>query len=261
MPYIILTANGEELDRANLSGPPLTIGRSPECDVSVRDVLMSRRHCRVEPATGKERGGGGGGRWKFVDLGSRNGSHVNWKKVTTHTLVDGDTVRVGRTWLTFRSGAFTPAPQTATASKRKQRLVRPADPHDALSGTVADFVYAEPDQGSEEFDATPSPQGPRGSNGGGGGATISSPLEELSTSWGSIVATSAARPKRMARPIPRPRDTDLSLQALPQQVPYLEVVPQLPRRRRNLMPAMILALGISLATAVVLLSGWMMTRS
>ena len=42
MPYIILTANGQELQRANLTGPTI-IGRSPECQVSVRDILLSRR--------------------------------------------------------------------------------------------------------------------------------------------------------------------------------------------------------------------------
>src|SRR5258706_14894551 len=103
MPYIILTANGEELQRAELSGSTI-IGRSTECHVSVRDILLSRRHCRVEPGSRKEKG-----RWRLVDLGSRNGSHVNWKKVTHYTLVDGDVVRIGRTWLTFKAGSYEPA--------------------------------------------------------------------------------------------------------------------------------------------------------
>ena len=41
------------------------VGRSPECDVAVRDLLLSRTHCRIEPA---------GHGWKVVDLNSRNGT-------------------------------------------------------------------------------------------------------------------------------------------------------------------------------------------
>lgn len=258
MPYIILTANGEELERANLA-QPLTIGRSAECNIAVRDVLLSRKHCRLEPATGREKG-----RWRLVDLGSRNGSHVNWKKITEHTLVDGDAVRMGRTWLTFKSGLFEPPPTDVKI--RKSRLVRPADPHEALSGTVADFVFQERDVAGQEFDGTPSPSAKSGRS----GRTAASPLDDLSSSWDSIVAT-ASSPRRLpARPMPRspvdaklsPRkEMDLSLQALPMQVPYLEVVPgPLRRRRRRLAPALILTLGIGLATLLVLVSGWVMTN-
>lgn len=256
MPYIILTANGEELERTELTSPVL-IGRSAECSISVRDVLLSRKHCRLEPGTGKEKG-----RWKLIDLGSRNGSHINWKKIAQHTLVDGDAIRIGRTWLTFKAGAFQPA--AADVKLKKNKVVRPADPHEALCGTVTDFVFAEPEEGGQEFDATPSPHG----RAAAGGKLASSPLNELSSSWDSIVAT-AARPKRMARPIPRAtgqakgsKETDLSLQALPIQVPYLEVLPAMMARRgrANVMPAVILTVGIGLATLLVLVSGWVMTK-
>jgi predicted component of type VI protein secretion system len=258
MPYIILTANGEEFQRKSLSGP-VVIGRSAECGLSVRDVLMSRKHCRIEPGTGKEKG-----RWRFIDLGSSNGSHVNFKKIERCTLVDGDAVRMGRTWITFRSGPFVPAP--AEVGRRESKLVRPADPHEALSGTVTDFVYVDRDDRAEptpEFDGTPSPRGRHVAS----GRTIYSPLEELSSSWDSIVST-ISRPKRpTARPIPRAkgmapvrREVDVSLHAHPMQVPYLEVIPSIQRRKVNLLPALILTLGIAVATMLVLVSGWVMTR-
>jgi hypothetical protein len=253
MAYLILTANGEELQRAGLTRP-VVIGRSAECEVCVRDVLLSRKHCRIEPGTGKEKG-----RWKLVDLESRNGSHVNWKKVTRYTLVDGDAVRIGRTWVTFKAGAFEAAP--ANTKMAKNKLVRPADPHEAMHGTVADFVYVERGNEDGDFDVTPSPQGHQMAQGKAQGA---SPLADLSSSWDSIVAT-AVRPKRMARPIPRATgsitaktEPDLSLHAHALQVPYLEVVPM--KRRVNVMPAVILTVGIGLATVLVLVSGWVMTK-
>ena len=256
MPYLILTANGEEFQRTELNGTVI-LGRSAECNVVVRDVLLSRKHCRLEKGTGKDKG-----RWKFIDLNSRNGSHVNWKKVTQYTLVDGDVVRLGRTWLTFMSGPFIPAPPETKLQMSK--LVRPADPHEALSGTVADFLYVQPDDRRQDFDGAPSPQARRAA----GDHAPQSPLNDLSSSWDSIVAT-AVRPNRMARPIPRStdelkrlssRDMDFALQAHPMQVPYLEVIPSSIKRRANIMPAIIMTFGIVLATLVVLVSGWVMAR-
>ena len=263
MPYIILTANGEELQRAELSGPTI-IGRSTECHVSVRDILLSRRHCRVEPGSGKEKG-----RWRLVDLGSRNGSHVNWKKVTQYTLVDGDVVRIGRTWLTFKAGVYEPsADGSGETASRKNKLVRPADPHEALSGTVMDFVYKEPAACAEDdFDVAPSPKRrPAAPT----AAAQDSTLDELSSSWDSIVTATARRPHRMARPIPRAVDTtlgmrrtmatDLSLQVIPKQMAYLQVVGRPSKRRADVLPAVIMSVGIVLATLFVLVSGWVMMK-
>jgi predicted component of type VI protein secretion system len=262
MPYIIITAHGEELERKELTGP-ITIGRSPECDVAVRDVLMSRRHCRVEPATGRDKG-----RWRLVDLKSSNGCHVNHRKVETYTLVDGDSVRVGRSRITFRSGPFKPAPQNGDApKKRSAKLVRPADPHEALSGTVADFVYHEPDAQSQEFDATPSPP-TDGSRAGliaqaGTARPHDGPISTGPWNPGTATATKITTRggRALARPIPRPMGADLSLQVLPSQIPIMEDVPALAKRRRDLVPALILILGLCLAALVVLLSGWIMAHS
>ena len=256
MPYIILTANGEEIHRTDLKRPTV-LGRSAECDVVVRDVLLSRKHCRLQAGVGKEKG-----RWVVTDLDSRNGSHVNWKRILKYTLVDGDVVRLGRTWLTFKTGAFVPA--TADVKKRNARLVRPADPHEALSGTIADFIYFQAEDRVQEFDGTPSPHGRRSNS----DKAASGPLADISSSWDSIVAT-ATRQKRMARPIPRAvgdlksnaaNPADLSLQVLPMQVPYLELIPPI-KRRANHMPAVILTFGIGVATLLVLVSSWVMTRS
>src|SRR5947209_6977680 len=58
MPYITVSASGEELDRRELTDAPIVIGRAPECQVSVHDILLSRRHCRIE-ADAAARGAGG----------------------------------------------------------------------------------------------------------------------------------------------------------------------------------------------------------
>jgi hypothetical protein len=59
---------------------------------------------------------------------------------------------------------------------------------------------------------------------------------------------------------PHGKETDLSLQAHPVQIPFLEVIPDLKPRRRSIIPALILTAGLAAATAVVLVSGWIMAR-
>ncbi len=128
MAYIVLSANGQEIERRELN-EPLTLGRSGECSIAIHDVLMSRRHCRIEPTrTG----------WRILDLGSKNGTRVGWQKVQEHFLCDGEQVRMGRTVLQFHTGPLVAAPAN---TPMRPRTVRPADPHEALHGTVTDFVY------------------------------------------------------------------------------------------------------------------------
>jgi hypothetical protein len=138
MPYITVSASGEELDRRELTDAPIVIGRAPECQVSVHDILLSRRHCRIEPDAEHP------GHWRAVDLGSRNGTLLRLNKISTHTLAEGDVLRIGRvTKVTFHAGAFVPAAPVEKKTRPAGKSARPADPVEALSGTVAGFVFCE----------------------------------------------------------------------------------------------------------------------
>lgn len=64
------------------------IGRLPDCWLSIDDDLASRQHARFHVA---------GPTAVLVDLGSRNGTFVNGKRIVGRcTVHDGDKVRVGR---------------------------------------------------------------------------------------------------------------------------------------------------------------------
>src|SRR5690242_9859543 len=137
MPYLILADRHAEIDRVELFDDAVTIGRSPECAVQVRDAMLSRQHCRIEPRAD--------GRWVLVDLGSRNGSHLVVEEASTavsrHLLEDGDVVRIGRSRVCFRAGPF--VPPAPDAQPQPRRGARPADPHEALAGTVTGFVLEQ----------------------------------------------------------------------------------------------------------------------
>ena len=68
------------------------IGRSPECDVFLDDVTVSRRHAELVNENDS---------FSIRDLGSLNGTYVNRKRIESATLEDGDEVQIGKYRLTF----------------------------------------------------------------------------------------------------------------------------------------------------------------
>jgi pSer/pThr/pTyr-binding forkhead associated (FHA) protein len=139
MAYLIISDKIGEFDRKSLDGP-LTIGRSPTCDLSIRDVLLSRHHCQIEPIDGT---------WVLTDLNSKNGTLVDGVKVDRAELHDGQVIRIGRNKATFFAADIADAP--AAPAKRE----RPADPVEALAGTMAGFEYQPPVETDELIAAIP----------------------------------------------------------------------------------------------------------
>ena len=72
----------------------MSIGRLPECEITLVDANVSRRHAEIQP-----RGDG----FVLVDLGSTNGSRVNGVRVTDRELRDGDELGFGNIRLTFQA--------------------------------------------------------------------------------------------------------------------------------------------------------------
>jgi len=80
-----------------LDGEELELGRDEDLAIRVDEPLVSRRHARI-----LRRGEG----WGVVDLGSTNFTRVNGQRVRReHELEHGDAIRLGRTKLTFLTGA------------------------------------------------------------------------------------------------------------------------------------------------------------
>ena len=73
-------------------GERTTIGRSPDCDVFLDDVTVSRRHAVLVDE---------GGRFSIEDQGSLNGTFVNHARVDRIELENGDEVQIGKYRLTF----------------------------------------------------------------------------------------------------------------------------------------------------------------
>lgn len=79
----------------NLSKPVVTLGRSPDNDITIADSKVSARHAQIERR---------GESVMIIDLGSTNGTSVNDKQVKTAQVVNGDRIRIGETTLEYRHG-------------------------------------------------------------------------------------------------------------------------------------------------------------
>lgn len=78
-----------------LDGDVIGVGRSPESDVFLDDVTVSRRHAEFR------RGAEG---WSVQDVGSLNGTYVNRVRVDDQRLQGGDEVQIGKFRFVFLVG-------------------------------------------------------------------------------------------------------------------------------------------------------------
>ncbi|MDX1564373.1 MAG: FHA domain-containing protein, partial [Phycisphaeraceae bacterium] len=82
----VMTPQGEEIKRHDLTGLPVLIGRLSSADVHLDRREVSRRHAQLylDPF----------GRWWVRDLGSRNGLRVNGALVREVTVSEGDEIAI-----------------------------------------------------------------------------------------------------------------------------------------------------------------------
>ncbi len=89
---VIRSGGGRSGETFKVEGDQTRIGRSPEAEVFLDDVTVSRNHALLV----RRRDG-----VYIDDLGSLNGTYVNRKRIESHKLQDGDELQVGKYKLTF----------------------------------------------------------------------------------------------------------------------------------------------------------------
>ena len=70
------------------------LGTTADCDVVLTDPYLSSKHCVLRYEEGQ---------MTLVDLDSTNGTFVNNNRIVKMSLVDNDSIRVGRTELKFKA--------------------------------------------------------------------------------------------------------------------------------------------------------------
>ena len=89
---VVRSGGGRTGETFALERPQTTIGRSPDCDIFLDDVTVSRRHAIVAR---------GAGSFTLEDLGSLNGTFLNRHRIEKAELENGDEVQIGKYRLIF----------------------------------------------------------------------------------------------------------------------------------------------------------------
>jgi hypothetical protein len=92
---VVRSGGGRAGEHFSPQGDRTTIGRSPDNDIFLDDVTVSRKHAVVLQS---------GGELRIEDLGSLNGTFVNRRRIDAATrLESGDEVQIGKYRLSFIS--------------------------------------------------------------------------------------------------------------------------------------------------------------
>ena len=89
---VIRSGGGRVGQSFPLHGERMTIGRSPEAEVFLDDVTVSRDHAVLVRRSGA---------WFLDDSGSLNGTYVNRRRIESHKLEEGDELQIGKYKLTY----------------------------------------------------------------------------------------------------------------------------------------------------------------
>jgi len=92
-PALVVRAGGGRAGESfKPTGERTRIGRSPDCDIFLDDVTVSRNHAVLVERDG---------RFFVEDEGSLNGTFVNRRRIDSAPLEEGDEVQIGKYRMTF----------------------------------------------------------------------------------------------------------------------------------------------------------------
>jgi hypothetical protein len=94
-PALVVRSGGGRTGEAFALGAGATeVGRSPDCDIFLDDVTVSRRHAVITESSGQ---------FVIEDLGSLNGTFLNRRRIERAPLADDDELQIGKYRLVFLS--------------------------------------------------------------------------------------------------------------------------------------------------------------
>jgi FHA domain/zinc-ribbon domain len=89
---VVRSGGGRAGEHFTPQGERTTIGRSPDCDIFLDDVTVSRQHAVLV-----EKDGG----YFIEDQGSLNGTFLNRRRIESGRLENGDELQIGKYRLSF----------------------------------------------------------------------------------------------------------------------------------------------------------------
>ena len=92
MPRLIILSKDRSAKQVYISGRMTTIGRNPTNSLVVDRDRVSRKHAVID---------WDGEQYTIIDIGSRNGTFVNGKRIEMQVLANGDNIDIAGYWMRF----------------------------------------------------------------------------------------------------------------------------------------------------------------
>jgi hypothetical protein len=89
---VVRSGGGRAGETFRPAGDRTRIGRSPDCEIFLDDVTVSRNHAVLVESDGK---------FLIEDQGSLNGTFVNRRRIDNQELENGDELQIGKYRLTY----------------------------------------------------------------------------------------------------------------------------------------------------------------
>jgi FHA domain/zinc-ribbon domain len=89
---VVRSGGGRAGESFKPAGERTRIGRSPDCEIFLDDVTVSRNHAVLVQQNGK---------FHVEDQGSLNGTFLNRKRIDNAPLTEGDELQIGKYRMTF----------------------------------------------------------------------------------------------------------------------------------------------------------------
>ena len=89
---VVRSGGGRAGETFRPRGDQTRVGRSPDCEIFLDDVTVSRNHAVLVERDGK---------FRVEDQGSLNGTFVNRRRIDSADLENGDELQIGKYRLTF----------------------------------------------------------------------------------------------------------------------------------------------------------------
>lgn len=125
-PMLIMSIGPHEHHEWPLDKPVVTIGRTPESDITLEAREVSRRHARIERR---------GIQYVLIDEGSKNRTYVNGRPITEpYVLTDGDEVGIAMRFKLLFVDAESTAPLPPSPTARRGVVVDEATKRILVNG-------------------------------------------------------------------------------------------------------------------------------
>ncbi len=144
VPYFEVVEGDERGRRFHLVQRSAVIGRDPDATLTLKARGISRRHARLMREAN--------GAVQLIDLGAKNGTHLNGRRIEVAALRAGDRIRIGvvelvvgfEDLLEARSDAVDPTSPTDSRLRKREREVAELVAEGLTNAAIAEHLSISP---------------------------------------------------------------------------------------------------------------------